>query len=196
MPDAARRKYTRSTSKKQTAPKNQVHSPRASETLTAEALADLFKQLAPIAGGSPEQVLQMPLELPESYRREIEESIQDEIADTAFYSCIVNEAPNAILRLLSQSIVGEEFGHARTQAAILSMEPPPLAPPVAVQCSGDFAQDVAAALRGEVDAIRRYAGLAAEAPTPELRYLFTSILTDEYAHSRVWTAMLQAVGQA
>lgn len=133
------------------------------------------------------------VELPEEYRRQIEESIQDELADTGFYACIANEAPNAILRLLSQSITGEEFGHARTQAALLSTNPPPLAPPEPVECSGDFVQDVTKARNGEIAAITRYAHLAAEAPTPELRYLFTSILTDEYAHSRAWTAMIQAV---
>ena len=30
------------------------------------------------------------------------------------------------------------------------------------------------------------------APTLKIRYLLTSILGDEYAHARVWTAMLQA----
>jgi Mn-containing catalase len=97
------------------------------------------------------------------------------------------------LRLLSQSITGEEFGHARTQAAILSFDPPPLSPPEPVECSGNFVQDVTKARNGEVEAITRYAHLASEAPTPELRYLFTTILTDEYEHSRIWAAMLQAV---
>jgi rubrerythrin len=132
------------------------------------------------------------VELSLEYRREIESSIQDELADTGFYACIANEAPNSILRLLSQSILGEEFGHARTQAALLSTNPPPLAPPEPVECSGNFIQDVTKARNGEIAAITRYAHLAAEAPTPELRYLFTSILTDEYAHSRAWTAMIQA----
>ena len=30
------------------------------------------------------------------------------------------------------------------------------------------------------------------APNLQIRYLLTSILGDEYAHARIWTAMLQA----
>ena len=52
--------------------------------------------------------------------------------------------------------------------------------------------DVEAAIQGELGAIRRYAELAMCAPTLKIRYLLTSILGDEYAHARIWTAMLQA----
>lgn len=44
---------------------------------------------------------------------------------------------------------------------------------------------------GELGAIRRYAELAECAPTYPIWYLLTSILGDEYAHARIWTAMLR-----
>ena len=49
-----------------------------------------------------------------------------------------------------------------------------------------------AAIQGELGAIRRYVELAMCAPTLKVRYLLLSILGDEYAHARIWTAMLQA----
>ena len=60
--------------------------------------------------------------------------------------------------------------------------------------AGVGAQDVEAAILGELGAIRRYAELAMCAPTNRVRYLLTSILGDEYAHARIWTAMLAGSG--
>ncbi len=126
-----------------------------------------------------------------NYRLALEESLQDEICDAGFYAMIANEAPSDILRELITSIVGDEYGHARLQAALLGLCPaavtcPPNCPPA----TGDFAADVRTAIAGELGAIRRYAELAGCAPTPEVRYLLTSILGDEYAHTRIWNAML------
>jgi rubrerythrin len=123
----------------------------------------------------------------------LEESIQDEICDAGFYAEIANEAPTDILRELTTSIVGDEYGHARLQAALLGICPPPAScPPSCPSATGDFATDVRTAISGELGAIRRYAELARCAPTVEIRYLLTSILGDEYAHARIWNAMLLA----
>jgi rubrerythrin len=128
-----------------------------------------------------------------NYREQIEASIQDEICDAGFYAQIANEAPNNIMRELVISIVGDEYGHARLQASLLGICPPPVStPPDCPAASGDFRKDVETAIQGELGAIERYAGLAMCAPNLDIRYLFTSILGDEYAHSRIWTAMLQA----
>lgn len=128
-----------------------------------------------------------------NYREQLEESMQDEICDAGFYAQIANEAPNNILRELVTSIVGDEYGHARLQASLLGICPPPIsAPPDCPSASGCFEDDVETAIQGELGAIRRYSQLAMCAPTYEIRYLLTSILGDEYAHARIWTAMLQA----
>lgn len=127
------------------------------------------------------------------YRSQLEESLQDEICDAGFYAQIANEAPTEELREIIISIVGDEYGHARLQASLLGICPPAVScPPDCVSASGNFADDVEAAIQGELGAIRRYAELAMCAPTLKIRYLLTSILGDEYAHARIWTAMLQA----
>ncbi|HBQ85875.1 MAG TPA: hypothetical protein DER33_00690 [Syntrophomonas sp.] len=129
----------------------------------------------------------------DKYRERLEESIQDEICDAGFYAQIANEAPTDILRELTTSIVGDEYGHARLQAALLGICPPPEScPPHCPPATGHFEVDVKAAISGELGAIRRYAELAGCAPTLEIRYLLTSILGDEYAHARIWNAMLLA----
>jgi rubrerythrin len=127
------------------------------------------------------------------YRGQLEESILDELCDAGFYAEIANEAPTEILKELIISIVGDEYGHARLQAALLGVCPPPISdPPNCPSACGDFEKDVQTAITGELGAIGRYATLAACAPTYKIRYLLTSILGDEYAHARIWTAMLQA----
>jgi hypothetical protein len=125
------------------------------------------------------------------YRASLEESIQDEICDAGFYAQIANEAPTDELRELITSIVGDEYGHARLQASLLGICPPPVScPPNCPPATGNFEVDVRAAIAGELGAIRRYAELAGCAPNDEVRYLLTSILGDEYAHARIWNAML------
>ncbi len=129
----------------------------------------------------------------ENYRQMLEESVQDEICDAGFYAQIANEAPTNILRELITSIVGDEYGHARLQASLLGICPPPVScPPDCPSATGNFEADVRTAIRGELDAIRRYAELAGCAPNLEIRYLLTSILGDEYAHARIWNAMILA----
>lgn len=128
-----------------------------------------------------------------NYRQMLEESIQDEICDAGFYAQIANEAPTNVLREITTSIVGDEYGHARLQASLLGVCPPPVScPPDCPSATGNFQTDVNTAIRGELDAIRRYSELAMCAPNPEVRYLLTSILGDEYAHTRIWNAMLLA----
>lgn len=127
------------------------------------------------------------------YREMLEESIQDEICDAGFYAQIANEAPTDELREIITSIVGDEYGHARLQASLLGICPPPVScPPNCPPATGNFEVDVTAAISGELEAIRRYAELAGCAPNSEIRYLLTSILGDEYAHTRIWNAMLLA----
>lgn len=127
------------------------------------------------------------------YRERLEESLQDEICDAGFYAQIANEAPTDILREIITSIVGDEYGHARLQASLLGICPSAAScPPSCPAATGHFEVDVRAAIRGELEAIRRYAELAGCAPNPEVRYLLTSILGDEYAHTRIWNAMLLA----
>jgi rubrerythrin len=123
----------------------------------------------------------------------LEASILDELCDAGFYAQIAEEAPSPILRELITSIVGDEYGHARLQAALLGICPPPVTTQTdCAPATGHFAEDVETAIMGELGAIRRYAELAMCAPTYEIRYLLTSILGDEYAHARIWTAMLLA----
>lgn len=129
------------------------------------------------------------------YRGQLEESILDELCDAGFYAQIAQEAPTEILREITISIVGDEYGHARLQASLLGICPPPNEPPAnCPPATGNFVTDVETAIMGELGAIRRYAELAMCAPTLKIRYLLTSILGDEYAHARIWTAML--LGQA
>ena len=131
------------------------------------------------------------LDMCADYRAQLEESILDELCDAGFYAQIAMEAPTEILRELIISIVGDEYGHARLQAALLGICPPPNEPPAnCPPATGNFVTDVETAIQGELGAIRRYAELAMCAPTYEIRYLLTSILGDEYAHARIWTAML------
>jgi rubrerythrin len=134
-----------------------------------------------------------PVGMCANYREQLEESILDELCDAGFYAEIANEAPTQILRELIISIVGDEYGHARLQASLLGICPPPISAPAdCPPATGNFEADVQTAIRGELGAISRYATLASCAPTYKIRYLLTSILGDEYAHARIWTAMLQA----
>jgi rubrerythrin len=127
------------------------------------------------------------------HNRLLEASIQDEICDAGFYAEIANEAPTDILREITTSIVGDEYGHSRLQASLLGINTPPVSsPPSCPAATGNFAADVRVAISGELGAISRYAGLAECAPNPEVRYLLTSILGDEYAHARIWNAMILA----
>ena len=126
-----------------------------------------------------------------NYREQLEASIQDELCDAGFYAQIANEAPTQELREIIISIVGDEYGHTRLQASLLGICPPPASCPAdCANASGNFAEDIETAIMGELSAIRRYAELAMCAPTNRVRYLLTSILGDEYAHARIWTAML------
>lgn len=128
-----------------------------------------------------------------NYRRQLEESLQDELCDAGFYAQIAEEAPTEELRELIISIVGDEYGHARLQASLLGVCPLEVTcPPNSPGATGDFYADVETAIQGELGEIRRYAELAMCAPTLKIRYLLTSILGDEYAHARIWTAILQA----
>lgn len=129
----------------------------------------------------------------QNFKVALEESIQDEICDAGFYAAIANEAPSDVLRLIVTSITGDEYGHARLQASLLGICPAPIScPPDCPSATGDFQADVRTAIAGELSAITRYASLAGCAPTSEIRYLLTSILGDEYAHTRIWNAMLLA----
>ncbi len=126
-----------------------------------------------------------------NYNVQLEESIQDEICDAGFYAAIAGEAPSDVLRLITTSITGDEYGHARLQASLLGICPPQVTcPPSCPNATGNFATDVRTAIFGELSAITRYSQLAGCAPNPEIRYLLTSILGDEYAHARIWNAML------
>jgi rubrerythrin len=127
------------------------------------------------------------------YKKQLEESLLDELCDAGFYAEIANEAPTEELREIIISIVGDEYGHARLQASLLGICPPSLSCPAECpHATGNFEEDVETAIRGELGAIRRYAELSMCAPTRKIRYLLTSILGDEYAHARIWTAILQA----
>ena len=129
----------------------------------------------------------------QNFRVSLEESIQDEVCDAGFYAAIANEAPSDLLRLIVTSITGDEYGHARLQASLLGICPPPVScPPDCPPAIGNFPADVTAAIAGELSAITRYSALAGCAPTSQIRYLLTSILGDEYAHTRIWNAMLLA----
>lgn len=128
-----------------------------------------------------------------NYRELLEESIQDEICDAGFYAQIANEAPSDELKKLITSIIGDEYGHARLQSSLLGMCPPPVSSPAGCPtATGDFTTDVQTAIHGEFAAIRRYAELASCAPNPEVRALLTSILGNEYGHTRIWGAMILA----
>ena len=128
-----------------------------------------------------------------TFVRQLQDSIQDELSDVEFYAGIANEAPDPLSRLLITSIVGDEFGHARTQAALLHALDPSTAgsAPVAPPPNLGYTQDVMTAVAGETGAVNRYAYLASQAPTLEMRYLLTSILGDEYGHIRIWLSLLQ-----
>ena len=95
----------------------------------------------------------------QNLRGNLEDSIQDEICDAGFYAAIANEASSDILRLIITSITGDEYGHARLQASLLGICPPPVScPPACPPASGNFQTDVTAAIAGELSAITRYAG--------------------------------------
>lgn len=131
-----------------------------------------------------------------SFIDQIQESIQDELSDVQFYAGIANESPDLISRLIITSIVGDEYAHARTQAALLHQVNPESsgAPAIPPPPNEGYVPDIMTAIVGETDAVARYAHLAAIAPTLEIRYLLTSILTDEYGHIRTWEALLQNIG--
>jgi len=76
---------------------------------------------------TPQLVCQCPGCSP--YRASLEESIQDELCDAGFYAQIANEAPTDVLREIITSIVGDEYGHARLQASLLGICPPPVSFP-------------------------------------------------------------------
>jgi rubrerythrin len=128
-----------------------------------------------------------------NYKNQLECSLLDELCDAGYYAQIANEAPTEELRNLVITIVGDEYGHARIQSALLGICPPPIScPPDCAPATGNFEADVEAAIKGELSAITRYAQLASCAPNTEIRLLLMSILGDEYAHARIWTAMLLA----
>ncbi|MGI6608914.1 MAG: hypothetical protein ACOX4G_00130 [Limnochordia bacterium] len=130
----------------------------------------------------------------QTFRADIEESIQDEICDAGFYAEIADEAPNETLKLIAWTICRTEFWHAELQQALLASNPPPPSPPPSCpKATGNFAADVATAIHGELTAITRYAQLAMCAPTITTRLLFMALLLDESSHVGIWTAMLNAV---
>ncbi len=125
--------------------------------------------------------------------KQIQESIQDELSDVTFYAGIANESPDTISRLIITSIIGDEYAHARTQAALLHQLNPQSAgaPPITPPPNQGYEEDIMTAIAGETSAVARYAYLASIAPTLAIRYLLTSILGDEYGHIRTWFALLQ-----
>lgn len=129
----------------------------------------------------------------EDFKKELEKAIQEELCAVSLYAEIADEAPCDELRELILSIVGDEYGHARVLTALLSSCPPCASCPQECGCAtGCFTDDVETAISSELEAIRRYAELAMCAPDPKVRGLLTSILGDEYAHVRIWNAMLLA----
>lgn len=129
-----------------------------------------------------------------SFEEQLLESIQDELADAGFYARIANEAPNIIAREIIISIVGDEYAHARIQAALTQTFEPlgPGAQPVTPIPNRGYLEDLLTAVRGELEAVDRYSHLAAIAPSREIRFLLTSIMGDEYDHSRIWLALYEA----
>ncbi|MGI6239542.1 MAG: hypothetical protein ACOYI5_07935 [Christensenellales bacterium] len=128
-----------------------------------------------------------------NFRGQLDQSLLESLLRAGFHAQIACEAPTEALKNLIITIVGDEYAHVRIQSSLLGVCPPPITcPPDCPGASGDFVCDVERAIAGELDSIARFAHLASCAPSGEVRALMLSMLGDEYAHARIWSAMLLA----
>ena len=116
----------------------------------------------------------------------VQESIDDELSDMRDWSALAADASNAEVREIITSMVGDEYGHARVWATILSQDPPKAKPQQPIG-ENAWCDGVCRAIVGELTAVSRYAQMARLAPDEQTRLIIMNIAGDEYQHFKIWT---------
>ena len=121
-------------------------------------------------------------EISDISKANLEAALELELSNTAFYLCAMNAA----------QANGDEYGFAKFKALrkvenehaaaivkFLKIELPPLK---AIPCSKDYEKNTKEGWKREDRAIRAYAKFAKEAPEPQLRQFFESLVEIETDH--------------
>jgi len=120
------------------------------------------------------------------------ESLEDELADIRDWSYLAEIAPTAEIRQIITTMVGDEYGHARVWATILSVDPTnPIYQRAHASATEEFCSGVYDAILGELAAVSRYAEMARIAPSEQLRLIVMNIMGDEYQHQKIWATIYQ-----
>ena len=126
------------------------------------------------------------------YFERLQAAYIDELEAYTFYSYLATIAPSVELSQILNNIARDEYGHARTIAAILSGVPGIAPPPWGNTPTGTITweEGLMRALDGELGDTAEYAELARIAPTTEQRLILMTLLGDEYGHARTFSAFL------
>jgi rubrerythrin len=129
------------------------------------------------------------------YYQRLQAAYIDELEAYAFYSHLATIAPSMELSQILNSIARDEYGHARTIAAILAGVPGMSPPKWGGTPSGTAAweEGLMRALDGELGDTAEYAELARIAPTTDQRLILMTLLGDEYGHARTFSAILSTI---
>lgn len=128
------------------------------------------------------------------WNERLEAARKDELEAASFYNQLASVAPNSVIAQILSSMAADEYGHARTLAAMMTSRMnisfPTIDPSLARPSSNDFRRGLERALQGELEAIAEYAEFAQMASTLEQKTIFLSIAGDEYGHARTFITLL------
>lgn len=129
-----------------------------------------------------------------NWEEKLEAARKDELEAAGFYNELASVAPNNVIAQILSSMAADEYGHARTLAAMMTNKMnisfPAIEPSWALPGRNNFRYNLEQALQGELEAIAEYAEFAQMATTLERKTLFLSIAGDEYGHARTFIALL------
>ncbi|HHW26348.1 MAG TPA: ferritin-like domain-containing protein [Firmicutes bacterium] len=126
------------------------------------------------------------------YYQRLQAAYIDELEAYTFYSYLASVAPSMELSQILTSIARDEYGHARTIAAMLVGVPGMTLPTWGGSPAGTITWEEALsrAIDGELGDTAEYAELARIAPTTDQRLLLMTLLGDEFGHARTFSAIL------
>ena len=119
------------------------------------------------------------VELSEKSRKNIEEALQLELSNTAFYFCAADKLINKEASKMFKGLAKVEREHASVFRKLLKLE---TMPEVKEDCPNDPAECIEDSYRREVRAVAFYGKALGEATEPRIREVFMAIMNVEKDH--------------
>jgi rubrerythrin len=121
-------------------------------------------------------------------RKNLEDALQLELSNTAFYFCAADKLTNKEASKMFKGLAKVEREHANVFFKLLKLDK---MPEVKEDCPADPAECIEDSYRREVRAVDFYAKALSEATEPRLRVVFESIMNVEKDHIALDTEMKQ-----